>query len=510
MSLTLTLRQRDAAGLQALLAKGGRVTPSQWTSQYGPAPSLVHATLRALARAGISAKWEPGQVSLTVAARAATVESFFHLAVHNFVTNAGTRFYGPLTEPVPPRSIANEVVAITGTDDYPRYLTAAILGPNGVTPAQMASFYDMTPLRSAGINGSGVTVVFPEWAVPSDTVLDAYATKFGLPPFNVTVNQDPLQWGSPATASDQGYAELAGEAALDLEVVHGLAPGAQEIVYEAGNPSKLPTMLQAMVSAHPGAVLSSSIFMNACQQEPGAQQAATAENAVFAEGAAEGMSMFFAAGDRGAFACVADGQTSTLGTVSVEPDASSPNVTAVGGTTVFLASNGAYYKEAAWGEPLEQWGGGGGVSTFYARPSWQQGPGLAGITGRGVPDVSANADIESGWDIFSPVQGQSAPQEGPVGGTSAATPCWAAITALIDEDLMQQHLHTVGFANPALYLFGSDPAGLPAPAFHEITEGSNLHYPATAGWNPATGLGSPDVAHLADDFEWYERAHSGS
>jgi kumamolisin len=171
----------------------------------------------------------------------------------------------------------------------------------------------------------------------------------------------------------------------------------------------------------------------------------------------------------------------------------------------FLASNGAYYKEAAWGEPLESWGGGGGVSKFFPQPSYQVAPGLAAGTlgGRGIPDVAANADIVSGWDIFSP--SPQGPQEGPVGGTSAATPCWAAITALLDQDLDAAGLPQVGFANPALYTFAADPPGMPADPFHLVTEGSNLHFLSTAGWNEATGLGSPDGAHLADDFEWYDR-----
>jgi kumamolisin len=191
--------------------------------------------------------------------------------------------------------------------------------------------------------------------------------------------------------------------------------------------------------------------------------------------------------------------------LSVNPNADSPYVTAVGGTTVYFAANGAYFKEAAWGEPLETWGSGGGVSTIFAQPSYQVAPGLGpkSLGGRGVPDVSANADILTGWDIFFP--GQNGAEEGPYGGTSAATPCWAAITALIDEDLAQQGLAKVGFANPALYDFARDPTGLPATAFHQVSEGSNFHFVATSGWNAATGLGSPDVAHLADDFEWYDR-----
>ena len=293
---------------------------------------------------------------------------------------------------------------------------------------------------------------------------------------------------------------------MDLEVVHGLAPEAREIVYEAGGSnSQAPAMFEAMVSAHPTAVFSGSFYMHECEQEPGAQQDATAEDAVFAQAAAEGMSIFWASGDRGAFACLQDGSASTASTLSLAPDATSPHVTSVGDTTVFLSTTGAYYKETAWGEPLEQWGGGGGYSAFFSHPAWQQAPGVGAITARGVPDVSADADALTGWDVFMPVQGQSTPREEPIGGTSASTPCWAAMTALLDQYLAQRHLRTVGFANPALYLFARSPAGLPAAAFHSITEGSNLHYPAVAGWNPAVGLGSPDVGHLADDFVWYDR-----
>jgi subtilase family serine protease len=371
----------------------------------------------------------------------------------------------------------------------------------GVTPNQMTSFYDVTPLRAAGLDGTGMTVMFPEWAVPDASTLNAYAAKFHLPPFNVTVKTNS-SWGQPQ--SPTGAA--AGEAALDLEIVHAMAPGAREIVYELGNASDLPEVIQTMVQQNPGAIISSSIDNGNCEAEQGGRDTAIAMNSVFSRAAASGTSIFWASGDRGAFSCLPNGDPSTAGTISVQANADSPYLTAVGGTTVFLASNGAYYKEAAWGEPLETWGSGGGISTVFQQPSYQVAPGLApkSLGGRGVPDVSANGDSESGWDVFDPSSG--GPEEEQVGGTSAATPFWAAITALIDQDLAQQGLAKVGFANPALYYFSNDPSGLPAPAFHQITEGSNLHFVATAGWNAATGLGSPDVAHLADDFEWYDHS----
>jgi kumamolisin len=501
VSFILTLRERDVSGLQALLARGGTATSAQWASTYGPDPKGVARIRRVLRRAGLSSTWESGGTVLSVTGGAAAVEHFLHLSIHRFVLHDSTHFYAALSQPVAPKSIAREVLAVTGTNDYPSQPVEAISGGNGVTPSQMTSFYDLTPLRAAGLDGTGMTVMFPEWAMPASSVLAAYATKFHLPPFNVTVKTES-SWGQPDTSTS----DSAGEAALDLEVVHGLAPGAREIVYELGNENDLPEVIQTMITENPGAILSSSIDNGACEDEQGGRATTIATNAVFAQAAAQGTSIFWASGDRGAFSCLPNGDPSTEEALSVSVNAGSPYVTAVGGTTVFFASNGAYFKEAAWGEPLETWGSGGGISAVFQQPSYQVAPGLApkSLGGRGVPDVSANADILSGWDVFSP--SSSGPQEGGVGGTSAATPCWAAITALIDEDLTTQGLAKVGFANPALYYFSTDPSGLPAPAFHQVTEGSNLHFVATAGWNAATGLGSPDVAHLADDFEWYDHS----
>ena len=359
--------------------------------------------------------------------------------------------------------------------------------------------------------------MFIEWGVPSNAVLNTWAQKFtpGVP-FNVQVHQDAADWGAPLVSGDKEYSAVAGEAALDLEIVHGIAPAATEVVYEFGDAGAIPDVVRAIAQASPGVILSSSISEHECELERGATADGAAENQVDTAAAAQGMSIFWASGDRGAYMCLNDypDQDKNANTeISVMPDAASTGVTAVGGTTAFLAQNGGYFQESAWGEPIEQWGSGGGVSTEYPRPSWQVAPGVSSsMTGRGLPDVAANADIISGWDIIGPGQTSSdQAQEGPVGGTSAAAPFWAAVTALIDEDLSHKSLPLVGFANPALYLFAQSPSGLPAPAFHDVTLGSNLHYQAGPGWDMATGLGTPDVGALANDFEWFAKTHgSGS
>ena len=519
LTLSLSLRERDQASLNALLAKGDRFTPAQWAARFGPSPAAVASVRRVLAAAGLASTWRRGELQLPVRGTVGPIDHFLGLRIDRFVMPDGTRFYAPRGAVKVPRTISGEVFDISGTNDYPDdmtaddttladEITAATYGPNGVTPGQMTTFYNMSPLRNAGFDGSGLTVMFPEWSVPPIADEQAFASKFGLPAFNVQVETSSA-WGAPLGPSNSEYPLTAGEALLDVEVVHGLAPGAKEIVYAGGNANQLVAMLQAMVSAHPGAIMSSSVSNLDCELDQGAKADAQASDQVYAEADALGDSIYWAAGDRGAFACISDGNPSTEESLSIMPQAASPHLTAVGGTIAFLATNGAYYKEAAWGEPMEQWGGAGGISTIFPRPSWQIGPGTSGLTGRGIPDVSANADSISGWDVFAPGQ-NNAPLEQPIGGTSAAAPCWAAITSLIDEYLKKSSLKTIGFGNPAFYFFATDPSGMPAAPFHAITEGTNLHYQATSGWNAATGLGTPDVAHLADDFTWYDKDHGGS
>jgi len=511
----LTLATRDPGGLAAVLASGSRVSGAEFAGRFGPDPSRADAVVRLLAAAGITSRWTPGAVLITATGPAVAAERLLSVAIDRFVAPDGTRFYAALTTPKIPATLAGTVIAVTGLDDYERDLTTAVpaADADGVTPKDMTTFYDITPLRTAGLDGSGQTVVFIEWGVPSSSVLQAYARKFTpSAPFNVQVHQNPSAWGAPLVSGDKGYSDVAGEAALDLEIVHGIAPGAAEVVYEFGNSSAIPAVVQQIASQFPTAILSSSISEHDCEQERGAIADGASENQVDVAAAAQGMSIFWASGDRGAYMCLNDfpDQDPNANTeISVMPDASSAGVTAVGGTTAYLAQNGGYFQESAWGEPVEQWGSGGGVSTAIPRPAWQQAPGIPpSMTGRGLPDVAANADILSGWDIFGPDQSNPAQvQEGPVGGTSAAAPFWAAITALIDEDLSHKSLPAIGFANPALYLFAQSPPGLPAPAFHDVTLGSNLHYAAGPGWDMATGLGTPDVGALTNDFEWYEQTH---
>jgi subtilase family serine protease len=490
MHLEIALATRDAAALDALIARGVQVTPGEYAQRFAPTAATVDHVRQALAGAGLTMAWRSGDQLAAVDGPASAVDRFFAVDLHHFVAPDGEHFVAPRTAaPVPvPASLQATVTSVIGFDDWTRRRTHAAPAPRGVSPQDMIAFYDISPLRSAGIDGGGLTVVLPEIDSFQTSDLDAYAGKFNLPSFNVEVHRD-ARWGSP-----QG---VQNEANMDLEIVHSIAPGARLVVYYSSpKDADVQRMLQALYSEQggPHTIVSSSI--GTCET-PDLRPVAVQENAISRAAAARGTSIFVASGDRGAYDCLPFGDAGTLAT---DLDGGLPTITSVGGTTAFLGANGSWANETAWGEPVEQWGGNGGLSIFWSRPSWQTGPGVDNQYSNGMrqtPDVSANANGQSGWEVIS------GGTEHRIGGTSSAAPLWAAITALLDQTLTKAGHQTLGFANPALYWMAQHASSPPAPAFHDITEGTNLYYPATRGWDFATGLGSPDAGALAVDVVKY-------
>ena len=490
LHLEAALAGRDTATLDALTGRGVQVSTDEYLQRFALAAGAVSAARVALAAQGITLSWSSGDQLAALDGDAAAVQRVFGVAVHDFVAPDGERFHASLGAATPriPEELRATITAVTGFEDWTQRHLSAVRSPRGVTTAEMAAFYNMNGVRGGGADGGGITIALPEIDSFSQDDLDAFASASNLPHFDVEVHRS-LQWGSP-----QG---VKGEADLDLEIVHALAPAAKLVVYYSSpDNTRVLRMLQALLDEQggPHTVVSSSI--GTCET-PDLKSAAQLEENIIRAAAGKGTSIFSASGDRGAFDCTQEGDPQTL---AVDLDGSLPDVTSVGGTAVFLANGGGYGSEAAWGEPVEQWGGNGGLSSFWTRPSWQRGPGVDNQFSNGMrqtPDVSGNADAQSGWEVI--VGGA----QHKVGGTSAAAPMWAAITALCDQLLMQQHHQTIGFANPGLYWMAENAASLPAPPFHDITTGTNLFYAATPGWDYASGLGSPDVGALAQDWPKY-------
>ena len=175
-----------------------------------------------------------------------------------------------------------------------------------------------------------------------------------------------------------------------------------------------------------------------------------------------------------------------------------------GGTRLSVRKSGRYRDEAGWEDVISTFGGGGGLNPSDPRPPWQRGPGVDNSLSNGmrqVPDVAAAADSDSG--VFVVFRGEKTV----VGGTSAATPFWAAVAALIGERARRERLGDVGYLNPILYEIAGTASS--SRAFHDVTKGGNRYHAAGPDWDYATGLGSPNVAALADAVIAYLRRLRG-
>jgi subtilase family serine protease len=360
-------------------------------------------------------------------------------------------------------------------------------------PMQMRAAYNVPN----SLTGVGQTIVIVD-AFQSPTIradLNTFDAQFGLPPATLRIlapqGLTPFNAASP---DDIGWSL---EISLDVEYAHAIAPGAAidlVLARSAQDPDILAAQ-QYAINQRLGSVLSQSFGEGERCMKP---VVAAAQHLAFELAAGERMSVFASAGDTGsAQADCGTGSGYFLGTAT---PASDPLVTAVGGTHLNAnLATGAYESESVWndsGRQSEDFGaGGGGFSARFAQPSYQAGLPTSGA--RGVPDVSYSGDVSGGVLVTWSESGQGPGKFFVVGGTSEGAPQWAGIAALADEAAG----HSLGALNPALYAIGA--SSLAGYAFHDITVGNNAWdqagvpgYTATAGWDPASGLGTPNVAHL--------------
>ena len=485
--LSFGLKVRNPHLLVSLLASGQTISPAAYAADFAPDPALVGRAVVALNAAGLSAGWRAPSSLIAADGPAPVAASLLNVEINSYRLPDGTLFYAARDQPRLPAVLTSVISNVSGLDDYRRAHGYAVR-PGGLIPTDVLSFYNIQALRDAGLDGAGQTIMLPEIDdLPNMSDLDKFASKFGLPPFApvLTVKRDP-SWGTPEKPQ--------GETALDLEIIHSVAPMAKLVVYlSAPDFGHGERAFDQMVTDHLGSVISESLGSCEPDTPSGARNvyASIQDRAVVL-----GISHFVASGDNGAYTCGLDQEAagsfpSTL-----------PTVTAVGGTSVFESASGVYYKEYAWGSPLDQSGSGGGASQFYAIPSYQKNEAKsAGKGQRQVPDVSADADPSTGFHIIF------GGHDGQAGGTSAATPLWAATVALINQDLKKKGLREVGFANPALYWMGENAARLSPQPFHDVSAGNNLGFDAATGWDFATGWGSMDAAAL--DAAWVRYIKGG-
>jgi subtilase family serine protease len=437
---------------------------------------------------------------LSIQAQAGTLAKVLQtkFVIHQY---KGRTFYAPATPPQIPAFLANSIDAITGLDNYSKPPKHALditypqvshlsqheaqdCSPDDQTliPSDVATAYGYKTLYQHGLQGENMTInlVETDGSNPDDiqNYLGCIHFKGRLSLINI----------------DGGPSDAEGESTLDIQMVAGLAPAASIKVYQTdGNANDDPWTqvndeLQRIIddntaNANAGSVVSISLGID--EADISSDDVRALDSSLQQLTQVEHMTVFVSSGDCAAFA------DETFGDLSVSFPASDPWAVAVGGTELSVDGQGNRTNEVAWSHfpnifhCKNSWGTGGGNSSLFHRPDWQNANGVENKYSkkdRQVPDLSAVADnlavyFQGSW--------------GAVGGTSAASPIWAAGQALVNEDTIQR-LGTFGYSPRFYYAVADKNAG--GNAYFDVTSGNNLYYPATPGWDYATGLGSPNLA----------------
>ena len=368
--------------------------------------------------------------------------------------------------------------------------SAAASVPTGFTPLQLAALYNFPK----NLDGTGQTIAILELGGGFHSQeLTTYFQNLGIakPPSVTAATYPNGGTNSPGiNALDPNNPDV--EVMLDIEVSGAVAPGAKIVVYFA--PDATDQSFLGVMNAIIGDTVNKPNIISISwggPEDEGTAQFRNEFDQLLQSAASLGITVCVAAGDSGSADFAAD-DPNWDGKAHVDFPASDPFVLACGGTQL-SALSGSISNEVVWDDGTND-GTGGGVSRVFALPSYQQNAGVppaadpAGPVMRGVPDVAGDAAPASGYRIICDGTSFPDPAQGlpPVGGTSAVAPLWAGLIARINQGLNKP----AGFINPLLY-------AAPANAsFRDITQGNNGDYNAGAGWDPCTGLGTPDGQNL--------------
>lgn len=509
IELTLALQPRDPDGLAGYASGvadpaspdyGRTLSPAEIGARFGPTPGALHDLDRMLAGHGLAVVGRaPQRTTMRVRGPVQAVEEVFATRMERFRDATGRTYLAPTVAPTIPGAMAGAVDGVLGLDGGRRLRPAsgwrtpagAPLAPGstaprfGLRPDDVAAAYDILPLRQAGFDGTGETIAIVSFDAIDDATIAAFdrSARITAPP---VVHVDVNGGTEPGDGSS--------EVALDIEVIRSIAPKARILDFEAPNgQTSFADIVDAIVAD--GRARTISISWGQCDDASGMSNAARrADERSFQAAVAAGVTIFVATGDFGAFNCRGDDPADL--DLTTDWPSGSQYVVAVGGTRLEIRTSSGYLAEEGWEDALEGSGGGGGIALREPQPAWQKGPGVARPESDGhrqVPDVAAASDPDSGF--FTVWRDDDADLvQGSIGGTSAATPFWAASTALIRQAARAQGKTVPGLLAPLLYQVAASDTS----AFHDVVRGGNLGYQAGPGWDFSTGLGSPDVARLAN------------
>jgi subtilase family serine protease len=529
------------------------VTPEEYADRFGLSQDDLATVTSWLQQQGFTVdRVARGRTQVWFSGPISRIETVFRTEMHHYLVD-GEMHFANGTEPAVPAALSDVVLGMHNLDDFrPRarvrthkaspdvtaHFTSNISGNHFLAPDDFATIYNVSALYSAGLDGAGEKIAVVGQTTIRTSDLDAFRSAANLPA-RTSSNFQQVQVPSSGTATEKS-GDL-DESSLDLEWSAGVAKGATVIFVFTGNSPNFNVFdsLQYAVDNNVAPVISMSYgnceanlgtFLNVLQT--------TAQQAV-----SQGQNIISASGDSGAADCDAAGATSATHGLAVDAPGVVPEVTSIGGSqftgdvagTVTGSGNTAcaaatpfwsgscslssgssalmYIPETTWNDGVGVSAGGGGVSTHFAKPSWQTGTGVPADGKRDVPDISLAASPNHDGYLFcsggSCTNGfrDSANNLNVAGGTSFGAPGFAGILAILNEATASSGQGSS--LNSNLYsLYASHPS-----AFHDVTTGSNkvpctsgttncpagttqIGFSAGAGYDLATGLGTIDAFNL--------------
>ena len=599
MSLRFTPSAAQQAAIDQLLADQQDpaspryhqwLTPQQYAAQFGLSSSDIAKVTAWLTGQGFTVTGVAnGGDFITFSGSVAQVQTAFATSIHSLALNGETHFANVTSISVP-SAFAGVVGAVSGLHDFrlkPRVhtsfvkpnFTSSVSGSHFIAPGDVYTIYDMNPLLSStSLPGANETIAVTGQVDISLYDVNTFRADSGLnvnPPTVQVVPSAVYGGCDPGTPTSYNSAcvgkypptssDLA-ESSIDVEWSGAMAPYATVLFVTSQD---VFLSMQYAVDANVAPIVTTSYGL--CEAAWGITDLSS-YNQVFQQANLQGQTVLAAAGDSGATDCEAKTAASASEGLAVDYPASSPNVTAMGGTQFngdaeatgsgttwgatqywkgtsgsdVISSALSYIPEAVWNNAGSGYfgGGGGGASAFFTKPLWQMETGASGMTtlvpadgARDVPDLALNAAVfhdsylycvgvasgascGNGFRISSTNNGLEA-----AGGTSLDSQIFGGMLALIEQKIGSR----IGNANPTLYALGNKVAyynTTGSSVFHDVTAGSNamqctagsidcpnggfIGYSAGTGYDLATGWGSVDLSNLANDWNLVTPLGSGS
>jgi len=503
------------------------LTPAQFGARFGIADDDLAEVTAWLTRSGFSIdETAAGRGWINFSGTVGQVERALKTQIHKFEVD-GKMHTANAKDPQIPRALADVVGGVVTLHDFGRHPMNHGFKPvpmpeytsgtsHYLAPADFAKIYNVNPLYTAGVNGSGQTIGIVGRTDIALADVQYFRSFFGLPA------NDPVFVHNGTDPGDLGGGEE-GEADLDVEWSGAVAQNATikfVISKSTTTTDGVDLSAQYIVNNNVAKIMSTSFGQ--CESSMGTTENNFYNN-LWSQAATQGITSFVSSGDSGAAGCNGGSDTTGSG-AAVSGLASTPYNVGVGGTQFNDTANPSaywsstnnstnqssalgYIPEMAWNESGNVtggsglWASSGGQSTVYAKPSWQVCVGVPATNARFVPDVALTA---AGHDGYLVVQGHTSTASGlgAVGGTSAASPSFAGLMALVN----QKTAASWGNANTKFYaLANAQYASGGTVIFHDITSGNNsvpgvTGFSCGTGYDAVTGVGTVDANSMVNNW----------